>query len=88
MKDILACIFDETTTIGIRHFLTDRSILPRQARRIERDGRSLRVKLVERPSGRTAKLEADDLSGVAGSAARSRLRRLADDGLQDSEKED
>ncbi|TCR71023.1 LarC family nickel insertion protein [Rhizobium sp. BK376] len=76
---ILADIFDETTTIGIRHFLSERTILPRQADTIEADGRTLRLKRVEHPSGRTAKLEADDLKDTRTSAARTRLRRLAED---------
>lgn len=74
---VLAAVFDETTTIGIRHALVERSILPRQATEIEIGGRSLRVKTVARPSGRTTKLEADELAGIPGSAARGRLRRLA-----------
>ncbi len=81
--DILAAVFDETTTIGIRHSLTDRTILPRQAGTVEAGGRSLRLKVVERPSGRTAKLEADDLTAVKTSAARTRLRRLAEDRIEE-----
>ncbi|MBY3307594.1 LarC family nickel insertion protein [Rhizobium laguerreae] len=81
--DILSAVFDETTTIGVRHSLTDRTVLPRQARTVEQDGRPLRLKLVERPSGRTAKLEADDLAAVRTSAERTRLRRLAEDSIKE-----
>lgn len=80
---VLAAIFDETTTIGIRHSLTDRSVLPRQARTVEQNGRALRFKLVDRPSGRTAKLESDDLTIVRTSAARTRLRRLVEDNIEE-----
>jgi len=80
---ILAAIFDETTTIGIRHSLMDRTILPRQTKTVEQEGRSLRMKLVERPSGRTAKLEADDLTAVKTNAARTRLRRLAENSIKE-----
>lgn len=83
--DILAAVFNETTTIGIRHSLTDRSLLPREVRNTELDGRTLRLKLVDRPAGRTAKLEADDLNGVAGNAMRTRLRRLAEESVREDE---
>jgi uncharacterized protein (TIGR00299 family) protein len=83
--DVLAAIFDETTTIGIRHSLTDRAVLPRQAMMLEGDGRPLRLKIVERPSGRTAKLEADDLASVRTNAARTRLRRQAEDGITEDQ---
>ena len=76
--DIISAVFDETTTIGVRHSLADRSVLPREARNTELDGRSLRLKLVDRPAGRTVKLEADELADIAGSAARTRLRRRAE----------
>lgn len=74
---VLAAVFDETTTIGIRHALIERSTLPRHTTEIESGGHTLRVKTVERPSGRTTKLESDELVGIPGSAARDRLRRLA-----------
>ena len=83
--EIVAAVFDETTTIGIRHSLMDRSLLPREVRNTELDGRSLRLKLVDRPAGRTAKLEADDLCGVAGNAMRTRLRRLAEESIREDE---
>jgi len=74
-EDALAAIFEETTTIGVRHSLVERSVLPRQTQALDVNGRAIRRKLVERPSGRTAKAEADDLVGVAGQAARAELRR-------------
>ena len=73
--DVVARIFEETTTIGVRHWLVDRSVLLRRGDTLDLDGRAVRVKIVERPSGRTVKAEADDLAGVAGSAPRSALRR-------------
>jgi uncharacterized protein (TIGR00299 family) protein len=81
--EIVAAVFDETTTIGIRHSLTDRSVLPREVRNTELDGRSLRLKLVDRLAGRTAKLEADDLCGVSGNAMRTRLRHLAEESVRE-----
>lgn len=84
--EIMTAVFDETTTIGIRHSLMDRMVLPRETRKTELDGRSLRLKLVDRPTGRTVKLEADDLRDVMGHVARTRLRRLAEDGIGENER--
>jgi hypothetical protein len=78
VEDVLALAFDETTTIGIRHSVVTRSKLKRTLATVDGDGRSLNVKRVERPSGSTAKLEADDVAGIGGNAARTRLRRIAD----------
>jgi uncharacterized protein (TIGR00299 family) protein len=86
--DILATAFDETTTIGIRHSLVERSVLPRRTTTIEAGGKDLRLKVVERPSGPTAKVEADDLAGVAGSGSRNRLRHMADSLVQKDRGED
>jgi len=83
--DIISAVFDETTTIGVRHSLADRSVLPREVRNTELDGRSLRLKLVDRPAGRTVKLEADDLTDIVGSAARTRLRRRAEASITEDE---
>lgn len=83
--DIISAVFDETTTIGVRHSLTERSVLPREARNTELDGRSLRLKLVDRPAGRTVKLEADELADIAGSAARARLRQRAEASVREGE---
>ncbi len=73
--DVIARIFEETATIGVRHWLVDRDVLPRTVDTLDVDGRPVRFKIVERPGGRTVKAEADDLAGVAGSASRSQLRR-------------
>jgi pyridinium-3,5-bisthiocarboxylic acid mononucleotide nickel chelatase len=42
------------------------------------EGRTLRVKLVDRPGGRTGKTETDDVMAVANQAERARLRREAE----------
>jgi uncharacterized protein (TIGR00299 family) protein len=84
--EVMAAVFDETTTIGIRHSLVERNILRREATAIEREGHSLRLKVVDRPSGRTAKLEADDLSSVHSHKSRAALRRLAEDHVKDAER--
>nr|WP_299506184.1 LarC family nickel insertion protein [uncultured Rhizobium sp.] len=77
--EIVAMMFDETTTIGIRRSIVQRSTLPRQMQTKDHGGRSLRVKVVERPSGPSAKLESDDLAGLGGHRQRGDLRRLAQD---------
>ncbi len=69
--------FRETTTIGLRTQLVRALALPREAMRAEIEGRSLRVKRVQRPGGPTAKAEIDDVAAVAGQAERARLRQAA-----------
>jgi uncharacterized protein (TIGR00299 family) protein len=73
--DVVARIFEETATIGIRHWLVDRSVLARRTETLDVDGRPVRVKIAERPGGRSVKAEADDLAGIAGAGSRSELRR-------------
>jgi uncharacterized protein (TIGR00299 family) protein len=75
----IAAIFDETTTIGVRHALVERTALARRAETVEIDGRAVRRKLVARPSGVTAKAEADDVAAAGGHAARAGLRRRAEE---------
>ena len=70
-------VFAQTTTIGLRHHLVARTVLPRRARTLAVGGASVRVKLVERPGGAAAKAEADDLTGDL--AERTALRRRAED---------
>jgi uncharacterized protein (DUF111 family) len=83
--EIVAMIFEETTTIGVRRSNVQRSTLPRQAQNLEHDGRSLRVKVVERPSGPTVKVEADDLASLSGYRARDDLRQSAHEALKSEE---
>ena len=72
-----AC-FRETTTIGLRHHVVSGAALPRQISTVDVGGRSIRVKTVERPGGRTAKAEADDALAHETHAARAGLRREAE----------
>ncbi len=84
----VAACFRETTTIGLRHHLVSGSALPRRSLMVEVAGRPVRVKTVERPGGRTAKAEADDVfqpraAGAATThatthAARAAIRREAE----------
>ena len=74
----IAACFRETTTIGLRHRVVSGAALPRTASAVEVEGRRIRVKTVERPEGRTAKAEADDVLAEEGHAARASLRREAE----------
>ena len=52
--------------------------LTRGMTKVSIDGRSMRVKLVDRPGGGLVKAEADDLLHLADHAARAKLRREAE----------
>ncbi|MGI9424348.1 MAG: LarC family nickel insertion protein [Hyphomicrobiaceae bacterium] len=67
-------IFDETTTLGVRHSLVDRVVVNRTSRTIE----NLRVKVADRPSGRTAKAESDDVEAIRSYGGRAEARRDAE----------
>jgi uncharacterized protein (TIGR00299 family) protein len=54
-------VFEHTATIGLRHHRVARAVLPRRVETVWVDRRAIRVKIVERPGGPTAKAEADDL---------------------------
>ena len=72
-----AC-FRETSTIGLRTQIAQGRALNRTVREVSVDGRPVRVKQVERPGGGTGKAECDDLRDAPGHAARTRLRRAAE----------
>lgn len=66
--------FRETATIGLRRRREQREILARRTAMTPAG----RVKVVARPGGPTAKLEAEDLAPIKGRAAREALRREAE----------
>lgn len=81
-----AC-FQETTTIGLRYQEVRAIALPRRSQEVSIDGQTLRVKVVERPGGTTAKAEADDVQHAQQSrraAVRARAEAAA---LQNSQVE-
>jgi uncharacterized protein (TIGR00299 family) protein len=84
---IEAC-FRETTTIGLRHHTVEGAVLDRAARTVAAGGQPVRVKVVERPGGRTAKAEADDARAQAGHAVRATLRREAERLALEEEREE
>ncbi|UXN58672.1 LarC family nickel insertion protein [Phyllobacterium zundukense] len=78
VAQVVALAFDETTTIGIRHAIVDRMILPREIIETDTASGSAHVKLVKRPSGQTAKAEASDIGNGPGAAERQRRRQVAE----------
>ncbi|MCJ2085088.1 LarC family nickel insertion protein [Methylobacterium sp. E-005] len=78
LEAAIAACFRETTTIGLRYHRVEGAVLDREARTVEQAGRPVRVKIVDRPGGRTAKAEANDALDHAGHAARAALRREAE----------
>jgi len=79
LENVLNACFAETTTLGVRYQILERRKLRRRHETVEAHGRTVRVKIAERPGGETAKAEADDLSKVIGDRGeRERVRRLAE----------
>ena len=83
LDDVVEACFRETTTIGLRtHFVHGRA-LTRRMHSVTVDGEPLRVKTVQRPGGRSAKAEADDVAAADGQAARTALRLRAQQMAED-----
>ena len=71
-----AC-FSETATLGLRWQLVERRVLERSQAKVNVDGRSVRVKIAQRPGAPTAKVESDDLLSVKGGRAERDSTRQA-----------
>jgi pyridinium-3,5-bisthiocarboxylic acid mononucleotide nickel chelatase len=86
---VVAAVFDETATLGVRLRREERAVLTRHTVVVDDDGASVRVKVAERPGRRTAKPEADDIAARGqGAEGRARLRRVAiDRALRATERE-
>lgn len=79
LEAVFDACFNETTTIGLRYQMLRRRKLARSATTVEAGGRTMRVKLAQRPNRVTAKVEADDLLNVnGGRAGRSALKAEAE----------
>lgn len=86
--EVVERCFEETTTIGLRCETVARYELERSHQRVRVADTAVALKAVQRPeSGTTVKVEADDLAAVAGHAARTRLRSVAQDRVADPEDE-
>ena len=82
-SDLIRLCFEETTTIGIRKQLVNRSILKREEITVNDKDGSYRVKVVQRPTHTSAKAEMDDISKTTGGlAANQKLRRRIEDVAQ------
>ena len=88
LEAAIAACFRETTTIGLRYHRVEGAVLDRESRTVEQAGQPVRVKVVDRPGGRTAKAEADDALDHAGHAARATLRREAERRALEQEQEE
>jgi uncharacterized protein (DUF111 family) len=79
-ESVVAAVFEETTTLGLRFRREERAVLQRHAVVVEDGGGAVRVKVAERANRRTAKAEADDVAAKAkGAGGRAALRRSAAD---------
>jgi pyridinium-3,5-bisthiocarboxylic acid mononucleotide nickel chelatase len=78
MGEAIEAAFRETTTIGLRHHVVAGATLARRSRTVEVGPVPVRVKLVDRPGGATAKAEADDALAHEGHARRAALRAEAE----------
>lgn len=78
---VMARCFDLTTTLGIRKEQIDRVVLRREEVEVYVGERSYRVKVAFRPSGPTAKIEADDLASAGLSPADERQVRMKAEAL-------
>ncbi len=75
VTDILTLCFVETRTLGVRYHTTTRAVISREIVAHNLGEQSLRVKRATRPDGnKSLKVEAGDLTSVAGFVARDALR--------------
>ena len=87
LENVLNASFAETTTLGVRYQILERRKLRRTQAAVDANGRTVRVKLADRPGGLTVKAEADDLSKVIGDhSERQRVRRLAESASRKKDK--
>ena len=73
--DVINRLFDETTTLGVRISRQNRKIVLRES--VEIDG--VRVKIVRRPAGESAKAEMDDIKNEKLQQGRFKVRRKVED---------
>jgi pyridinium-3,5-bisthiocarboxylic acid mononucleotide nickel chelatase len=79
LDGVFEACFRETATLGLRWHVQERRVLQRSQATVEVDGRSVRVKVAERPGAATAKAESDDLlSIVGGRRERENVRQAAE----------
>ncbi len=65
-EQIINSILSSTTTLGVRHQMINRTILPRETTPVNIGNNCVRVKVADRPGGaKTAKVDIDDLSAAS-----------------------
>ncbi|MBS1952744.1 MAG: LarC family nickel insertion protein [Cyanobacteria bacterium SZAS-4] len=65
-EHIINKILSTTTTLGVRHQITSRTILQREIRPVNIGDNQVRVKVADRPGGaKTAKVDIDDLNAAS-----------------------
>jgi len=80
-EPVIAAVFAQTTTLGVRSHVVERRILARENIQVGLGEHTLRVKVATRGGVRTVKVESDDLRAVAGDCMeRERIRRAIEDG--------
>jgi uncharacterized protein (DUF111 family) len=80
LDGVFEACFSETATLGLRWQVLERRILLRSQAAVEVGGRSIRVKVAERPGALTAKAESDDLLSIKGGRKeREALRHAAEE---------
>jgi len=77
--EVIDSCFTQTTTIGLRTQRVSARALPRHLSTAEVNGRTIRLKSVDRPAGFTTKAELDDLAAFETHALRTQIRRAAED---------
>ncbi|MGH8630220.1 MAG: nickel insertion protein, partial [Burkholderiales bacterium] len=88
LENVVEACFTETTTLGVRHQVLERTKLRRSQRSVQTAGRNVRVKVARRPRSASAKAEADDLLNLTGGRLeRERLRRSAESAALDEDDE-
>ena len=75
---VIDACFRETTTLGLRQRTVRGVGLDRHMRDVDIEGQRVRVKVADRPGGRTAKAESDDVLSHGCHAHRAALRRRAE----------
>ena len=74
ISEVVAKVFDETTTLGVRRSLVSRNVVKRTVHDVD----GMTVKLAQRPTGVTAKAEASEISVVDTHAAREHRRNASE----------
>ncbi|MFT5928224.1 MAG: hypothetical protein ACI805_001341 [Candidatus Azotimanducaceae bacterium] len=84
IDDLATRCFQLTTTLGLRHTQVQRHILNRQMSHVSLENKQYRVKIADRPGGKTIKAEMEDLKQTESFAKQANIRRRLES-LDDSD---